>query len=177
MISVTKYPVLVLGAPRTGTTVISGRILKCNPEIKAWFFEPNNNQDKFQKFLEYSKNNNDYLIKLQGIPLATYPTWFLDKLYSKNMYVIKMNRQNVINQITSFYIATVRKKWFYSMDDDSRFVPDEIKIDTKLIEWSIEVIKKENAIVDSIEADMSIAYELIENNMPANILSLNSTTS
>lgn len=170
MLLIPQYPVLVIGAPRTGTTVLSDYLRACNPDIKSWFYEPNKNQHEFQKFLEHAKNNDDYLIKLQGIPLATYPTWFLEKIHSKNIYIIAVHRQNIVNQVTSFYIATVRKRWYYTKDIN--FVEDNIKIDTTLIDWCMEMTNKENKIVESLTPHASIAYEYIEKNIPNNIGSL-----
>jgi LPS sulfotransferase NodH len=170
MVTVTKYPVLIIGAPRTGTTVLSRQVREHNPNLKEYFHEPSKDMIQFQKFLEYGKNNDDYLIKLQGKQLSEYPDWFLKKLSSNDMFIIKMRRLDIIKQITSFYIASSRNKWYYGRDID--WVAEEIKIDLRLINNSITHIETENTIVDQINYDVEVLYESIENVIPNDVHSL-----
>jgi hypothetical protein len=169
MFKITKMPVLVIGAPRTGTTVLSEWILKKNPEITQSFFDPTipKFKDRYEKFISYANNNSnkDYLVKANGINYIEFPSWFREKIIAKEVFIIKNQRLNVEKQIASYFIAQSRKTWYYNKKNLDKFNDSVIAIDTELLDYSIKNVFGDNEIVKEIPADISVIYENIQDNI------------
>jgi hypothetical protein len=122
----------------------------------------NHGQD-FQKFLRICNQPQPYVIKFHAYNYRFYKE--LDpKIKANDCYLIRLKRQNVIEQIASSYIAAVRNKGYYTINDE--IVDETIVIDRKKIKLAINAILKHNQARDNFDAkfDKEMILEDIEFN-------------
>ena len=121
-----------------------------------------NGPEVLQDFIQYAKNNNDYILKILGSSIARYPNWISQKIYDGSSYIITTKRTIIIDQIVSHYIATIRDTWFYeeaNIEKYNLYKDQPIKIDVDLIDQCIKYVKYDIDIVSNIKADVSMVYE------------------
>ena len=163
-----RFPVIIISSPRTGSNTLLTNILDYFRQKDQNFFalnEPhhsNHGQD-FQKFLRICNQPQPYVIKFHAYNYRFYKE--LDpKIKANDCYLIRLKRQNVIEQIASSYIAAVRNKGYYTINDE--IVDETIVIDRKKIKLAINAILKHNQERDNFDAkfDKEMILEDIEFN-------------
>jgi hypothetical protein len=163
-----RFPVIIISSPRTGSNTLLTNILDYFRQKDQNFFalnEPhhsNHGQD-FQKFLRICNQPQPYVIKFHAYNYRFYKE--LDpKIKANDCYLIRLKRQNVIEQIASSYIAAVRNKGYYTINDE--IVDETIVIDRKKIKLAINAILKHNQARDNFDAkfDKEMILEDIEFN-------------
>ncbi len=163
MISIKKFPILILSSPRTGSTVLGDYIKQTSTIDIPYFLEPDYDgkfhMDRFRKYFQSSKS---FILKCHLYNLNLYGNEIEEYLrYSPEVYRIRIRRKDIVDQIASFYIALQRnKKWHYRNKEDT-MINDRILIDTKIISYSINFIKDSNRKLNEtdIQFDQDIWYE------------------
>jgi len=164
-----EFPLVIVSSPRCGSGALGFHIQKLYD--RNFFNEPDANPDKLKKFLDFTKTSNEYIVKFLGNSIKNYPGGFQEKLFSGKFNTIKLRRENVVEQIASYYVAWIRDKWAYRADELDNYDPTApIQIDKQIIDLAINHIRFENNIVKNFKADISLTYEQITENIDAGII-------
>lgn len=167
MFTITKFPVLILSTPRTGSTALGSYILNTF-NLKYYFCEPDtayNEVDKHNFFRNFFKSNafkkKNYVIKFHLSKYKDEPNDVYKYLLESNdVFKIRIKRRNIIKQIASFYISLDQDKWSYKEDDD---LSKEYKIainKRKIKDVSEHVLKEIKGITETdIKIDLDLYYE------------------
>jgi len=150
-LDITKWPVVIIASPRTGSTAIANHIHSMYPDTTL-FMEPNFDSYAMTEYLTYSSVNSKYILKLLGSSIPLYPRTILDH----SAYKIKVIRRDYTSQIASHYLARTRNIWTYA-HTTTQFDPVAIDIDS--IKQSIIMVRYDRDIVDRISADCTLVYE------------------
>ena len=169
MFLVDKFPVLIITSPRCGSGAYGHQLAVLNPNIR-FFNEPNYDKTKLDEFLEYSKDNN-YILKILASSIKMFPEWYKKDIFKTDkIYTIKLQRNNIIDQIASHYVSEQRKKWHYiPKDNDDQTYYNSLEIDIKAIDYSIEQIKFHNYLVQNTWTDKTIIYEDFKDKLDPNL--------
>lgn len=174
MYTITKRPIVILSAPRTGSTAL-GMYVKTlckDPKIKIFAepdWGPNNLMEKF--LLTIDKDDN-YIVKTHLININRYPQNLVDFFTtSESAYRIRIRRRSFVDQVTSYYVAINRdKKWIYKKKLDRNFVPDTIEINKIKLERQIRYLYNCNQVLNDskLHYDLDLYYEDLPpmNNIP-----------
>jgi hypothetical protein len=157
-IIVPKWPVVIFASPRTGSTALGYHI--ANNTSAKYYNEPNFRPAELEEFIEFSKSNNNYILKLLGSSIPMFPQSVHDIIFSDNVFKIKMNRRNIINQIASHYIGINRQTWNYLNNENyNNLMNSDIIIELGKVRRSIEMVRYDRNIVDKIKTDIELFYE------------------
>jgi hypothetical protein len=164
MIEIKKSPIVIFSTMRSGSTAFLHHLAN-TLNLKIWN-EPETleiEKEYFQKFLEYSSCNENYILKIitQKNRLSQYPKCFIDYFQSDQIFKIKLIRKNLVNQIASFYLATINQRW-QLMTDDFNFYKMPFIQDETIIFQSINQILEQRKLNKQINADVEIFYEDIK---------------
>jgi len=165
-IVIPKWPVVIFTSPRTGSTAFAHYLKKQNP-TKQYFNEPVLDQTQMTEFTNVFNSTDDYIIKVMGETIVKpnwevpqHPEYMIKKMLSAGTYKIKLYRRDVIEQVASCYVASIRNYWEYNEDNVLNFnVNDNIEIDLAKVRRAIRIIKHNNEVIDNIEADTTLYYE------------------
>jgi hypothetical protein len=180
MIITNKFPVVVIANYRTGSSALA-RNLSNKLNIPG-YVEPHWAPHDWSAFTNCLANeNNLFVLKFiaeQADEFAEYKAMF-----SKDCFKIRLYREDKIEQIVSYYIASVTETWFRQRGDEENkyFLPFD---ESKAIN-AINRILHNDAILDhlSVQFDVTTSYEklgFIENTTlvktipPTNIRSIRS---
>jgi len=158
-----KFPIIVLASPRTGSNPFTHDLNVLYRKCKA-FYEPEWSKEHWAEFLEFSRNNNNYIVKLMASSIPLYPKYVIDKLVNRTAYVFRLKRRNIIDQIASHYVARMRDVWCYqptNKDSWTEFLtnPQDIVIDLEQIDKSIKMVKYDVELVNRYQSDQTLFYE------------------
>jgi len=80
------------------------------------------------------------------------------QLLESSSFKIKLQRKNKIEQIASYYIATLRDKWWTTNNDqdNSYFIPIKLEL---LQECARKILYVDNLLNNYNEADLTLWYE------------------
>lgn len=177
-----KMPIVIISPPRSGSNALAYYLKDKHKDCRV-FSEPDQSHDKFKDFKYYynyfnlkcrSKNFNVILKIMSSTVFSEYN--FIDwNKFTK----IKLHRQNIVSQCTSFYIATVNKTFAYlnkSSDQISSQIPftsldlnsklsKKTDINLDLINVCIKTILEENDCHNrlSLKCNIELKYEEIFN--------------
>ena len=156
--NITKKPIVVIASPRTGSTALGYHLGKLYPGL-VYYNEPSVTPDYMKKFLNHTmvEKKNDYILKLLGSAINTYPSEIIATMFSDQVFRIKMSRRNRIEQMASYYVGYYRQKWEYYTEAD--LVNTNIEIDLKKIRYAMNRIKIEENILSKISTDIELYYE------------------
>jgi hypothetical protein len=161
MFAITKTPIVILSAPRTGSTALCNNIKNNCPSDVRYFVEPTwAGGEYITQFKECFYNGEKFILKSHltflhrlGIPIAE------QLAYSKNVFRIRLLRNNVVKQIASHYIARVRNnQWHFKNVQE---LNDIIDIDVDALKESVQIIKHANNSLKNtnIAFDLELIYE------------------
>jgi hypothetical protein len=150
-LDITKWPIVIIASPRTGSTAMANHIHSWYPDTTL-FMEPNFDNYAMAQYLKYHPVNSRYILKLLGSSIPLYPRTILDH----GTYKIKVIRRDYASQIASHYLARTRNIWTYT---DTTAQLDPVAIDHDSIKQSIIMVRYDRDIVDRIAADCTLVYE------------------
>ena len=111
---VNKFPVVLIGPPRSGSSVVCRQIAK---NLNLPFFSDvtwSNDKTALLNFSEFIETTDKYVVKCHIEDLPKYPKVFVDKVYNNESYNCKIIRNNQVGQLASIYIAEIRNAYMYS---------------------------------------------------------------
>lgn len=152
--NIEKFPIIILSSPRTGSTVL-GDYLSKKYNI-AFFCEP----DESEKLADLLNNTKEeYILKFHAKNLKKYPSQIISKIFKNDCFLIRIRRRNLVSQIASNYVSLKRGRWNYK--SDTVIEPESMKIDTDLVDISIQTVKIYNQYLETLVVtyDMDLYYE------------------
>jgi hypothetical protein len=156
---ITKLPIIIIATPRTGSTAFADHLASKYPNLKLWK-EPDNNPKELSDFLDYAKNNNNYILKILTNNIIKYQNWFREKIFNETCYIIKLKRRSLVEQVASFYIAMIRNIWAYHEKNiDKCKIGLPIEINESAIKKAIQLLKIDIEITDCLLCDGTFFYE------------------
>jgi hypothetical protein len=165
MYTITKRPIFILSAPRTGSTIL-GKYIKeiCEDPKMKYFNEPESAaKNKLDNLQGYMCRSNNYIVKTHLTNLHKYPPYLKNFFKtSESVFRIRIQRRIFLDQVTSLYIAVKRNnKWHYETAIETNFVPDTIEIDKDLLDRQIRHIYRCNKALKNsqINFDLNLYYE------------------
>lgn len=164
-IEITKLPVVIYASPRTGCSVI-GAILARKYNLLRYFNEPLGRDVDPTEFIKYATRQDSYILKTMSFDvfeskiINVLPKKISDDL-QYNGFKIRVRRRNLVDQLTSNYIARARDRWMYNKHtSDSKiiqeFSEEIIPIDEQSIKQNIEIIKVRNRSINNIPVDIDL---------------------
>lgn len=157
MLSVDKFPVVIVANYRTGSSALISHITEKYDLFR--FDEPHNDEVHIKKLNEIiSDGVIGYTVKFIADQIAVIDTY--KQLLLMPGYKIKLTRNNKINQIASYYIAMMTNRWrAYSYNPN--FVDYEVPISDEWISFCIEKITNVDSILESLDVDFdeTLTYE------------------
>lgn len=159
-----SFPVIIVASPRTGSGALSWHIKNLHVGIEM-FNEPDQASVKrLDEFLRFQKTDNNWILKIMISSLDQYPDFIKDKINSGAYYRVKCSRRNLVDQIASHYVATIRDHWMYLKNDPSdQYLDLPVVINTKIIDRCISWINHDIKQLKTFEADTEIFYEDVKN--------------
>jgi hypothetical protein len=158
--NITKFPIIVIGPPRSGSSVICAQIgIDLNiRHFNDITYAPQ--PDEMKKFMDYITNTDQYVLKFHSFDIEKYPSWLTKKIYNGETYNVKLKRNNILLQVASTYIAQVRELYHYNKSDVSMYnTPIEIKI----VDIAQCIVRAKKAIAEldvlNVPFDAHITYE------------------
>ena len=166
----TKWPIIILSSPRTGSTALAHDIVLQSQRVVTdvlYFNEPATHDPRNNTSKTYSdmskltfalNHDSKFILKAHSFDaLSRYPQQLLD-IVDKS-YVIRLRRKDIIAQIVSQYICMKRKIWSYNTN--TVVVNDSDKIDMDEIYRSVEFITKYYQVADRYpnRVDEDLYYE------------------
>jgi hypothetical protein len=159
MIDCVKFPIIIVASPRTGSTVLA-KYLKSKYDNLTLFDEPY--QQYKNEFLNFSKTRSDYILKFHP-GLDEYP-----KELFADATLIRISRKNLIEQISSWYVAQMRGFYSYDKLDILKleeFANTSVVIDINILKKAVRTQKQyNNALTDlNLNYDYDLYYEDLPN--------------
>ena len=165
MYNITRFPIIILSSPRTGSTVLAYDIQEeLNKQGKSFqiFNEPitGSQHDSF-----LSCKNKDYILKIHAHDLIKYPKHILDMIENRSCFLIRIRRKNIEDQILSWCIVNQTGGWAYFnpygikqylLDSNKILIVSPVEIMN-----NISLIKKCNNELNEIDVkfDLDLFYE------------------
>lgn len=161
MFNITKIPVVILSSKRTGSTPLTYDIwdqLKTIDKDIELFIEPNES-GSMMKLITAIENKKNYILKIHAGDLWRYPTIVQDIVNTHDCFLIRIRRKNLIEQLTSLYIADQRNIWHYDSKTNYNQISNDI--DTDRINHLIKFLDRYNNKLDNypVTFDLDLYYE------------------
>lgn len=154
-----KLPAIILGSPRSGTTVLSY-------DIADYYSSKGVTMDGVDvlpqdEIITAIDNNKKCVLKIHPSNLQGNDQ-LKDRLYSKKCYLIRLTRNDIIAQMTSNYIEFIRDRYCYVYDYAEDHEP--IRIDHDKIQQAVSVVLTENLKLSLLPFtyDLELVYEDLE---------------
>ena len=168
-IDIKLFPIIIYASPRTGCSVVGDVLSEKYPQLR-YFNEPfaQNNND----FIQYATVNSLYIVKTMSYDVfeknlfQQCPYKIVDDFQNKG-FKIRVRRRNLVEQITSNYIAATRNMWIYNIYTlkefglEGQYRREILPIDLRKIRQSITAIKMRNQSIDNIpvKIDLDLWFE------------------
>jgi hypothetical protein len=154
--AITKFPIVIIGTPRTGSTALLNYIKTCYPELTVY-----DDVDTLDKTSVVELNHADnFVIKFQPHKIDNYSIELLDRLLGPNTFKIKTKRHSSVDQAASVYLANARLRWKYSPND----VNDLMFLDAPVVLENAEHAAEHHntclQINAAVEQQFNIQYDL-----------------
>lgn len=161
MFTINRTPILILSAPRTGSTVLGEYIKQhCANKSIPYFAEPDYEVDTMDRFTNFFSKSTYFILKMHYSHLYRYSTEIQNFLLTDSqVYRIRIQRRSVNSQVASWYIALCRDNhWHFKSNTQPN---DKIEIDLYKIEYCIGWIKYCNQILAecTLPFDQNLIYE------------------
>lgn len=158
--NVTKFPIVVIAPPRSGSSVICSQIgidLKIR-HINDITYAPD--QNEVTKFLDFAKGTDQYVMKFHAYDIKKYPSWLTDRIYKGETYNVKVTRKNLVQHVASLYIASRRNLYHYDLVDLNNY-HGLVEINYPKIHLAVEYIKKYTTELNALPVpfDEVVEYE------------------
>lgn len=158
---VNKFPVVLIGPPRSGSSVVCRQIAK---DLNLPFFSDitySSDKTTLLEFLKFIETTEKYVVKCHIEDLPKYPKVFVDKVYNNESYNCKIIRNNHVEQLASIWLAEIRNTYTYSESTLDKYKNQNVKLFKiqllrclkRMNDWNSEL---ENA---KISFDKTIVYE------------------
>ena len=119
-------------------------------------------QNEFLQFQTKFNTKNDYVLKIMAdmIESKIYSDDIKSMIHSDRCYKIKIIRNNIVEQIASFYIYKNRNVWSYTDNnvDDYQYTLD-IPINIEEMNNCIKWIIYQNNIIKNLKTELTLFYE------------------
>lgn len=162
-INVTKFPIIILANYRTGSSALAINIAK-KYNLK-YFSEPFHNENTCNldthklEFIHFYTKHSDkkFLIKFMPSQISCFNPY--EEILSNAGYLIKIQRNNKVDQIASLYIADRRKKFFKLKMEKKESYSMPIDMN-KLIECCHVIMRNDYLLKElQYKEDTKISYE------------------
>lgn len=156
--NVSKFPVVVIAPPRSGSSVICAQI---GIDLNIKHFSDITyavDQKEIEKFLEFIQSTDQYVMKFHSFDMYKYPSWLVDKILNGETYNVKVTRNNLLLHVASAYVAQMRQLYHYDSVDVSNY-NGPMLIKMRAIEQSISRIKKAVEELDSLPVPFDTVIE------------------
>ena len=155
-INVTKWPVIIYSNYRTGSTALGHYLSKKynTPYFNEPFYRPNV-MDEFLKV--YNSGDSHYIIKFMADHIHEDDLY--NQLLALDAYKIRLYRANKVEQITSYYVASMTKRWrTYQHDNVDDYM---LPFDKDMMLESFRRIIYNDQLLDeaNIDFDLTTDYE------------------
>lgn len=154
-INITRWPVVVYTNYRSGSSIFSKDLAhKHNVPL---FVEPIRSDARLKNFLyQYHSGIDKFVLKI--MPDQVKELKETEEILNSNCFRIKLTRRNIIDQITSYYIASITDKWGQTEETIDSY---NVKIDLNVLRKVIDVIKFNNQMLDesNLNFDHVVYYE------------------
>ena len=164
MFQINKRPIVVLSAPRTGSTALAAYIRKMSNDssIQA-FYEPDAVGGRMNEFLQvYNSDSKNFIVKTHLMNIERYSPEIANFFTtSDSVFRIRIQRKDLIKQIVSYYIAVSRgNKWHYRHANELGIF-DKLNIDQNMLQAHVKHIIRSNKILkeSQINFDLDLFYE------------------
>jgi hypothetical protein len=156
MITITKWPIVIYSNYRTGSTALGFWLAQQNN--CKYFNEPFYRKEVLEEFMkQYHSGDKKYIIKFMGDHV------FEDSLYKDllemDAFKIRLYRENKVEQIASYYVSAVTKRWRTTIEDT---IEDyDLPLDIPMLKESIRRITYNDYLLDTstVKFDLSCNYE------------------
>jgi len=151
---INKFPILIYANYRTGSSpLLSALAIKYGLER---YSEPHYDIDKLSK-LKQDWQTSNYVVKFMPDQIADYPIY--QKILASDCYKIRLTRENKIDQIASFYIASYTDRWH--TDPDVVVEDYEVDIDTAILDNAVRTIRYNDKLLaeSTVKFDLDTTYE------------------
>lgn len=130
--NVSKYPIILIGPPRSGSSVICAQIGK---DFNLPIFSDitySSDKTEIENCFSFIKDTDKFVMKFHAHDMHKYPEWLINKVRSGETYNIKVLRKDIVGQLASAYIAEIRNLYHYDNVDVDTY-SDTIEINLKKI--------------------------------------------
>jgi len=151
---ITRWPAVILANYRTGSSPLCQGLALEN-SVSA-FVEPSITQERIDEFMDYYSRSSQYIVKFMPDQVDNFTPY--QELLASDCYKIKLTRKDKASQIASYYIASIRDKWWTTKTEESKnyFVP----IMHDKILHCITHIKQVDSMLEAFEHfDTELYYE------------------
>jgi hypothetical protein len=151
---ITRWPAVILANYRTGSSPLCQGLALENSVIA--FVEPSITTERTAEFLKCYTTTDQYIVKFMPDQVDNFTHY--QELLASDCYKIKLTRKDKAAQIASYYIASIRDKWWTTKTEESKnyFVP----IMHDKILHCITHIKQVDSMLESFENfDIELYYE------------------
>lgn len=155
---ITRWPVLIVSNYRSGSTALLGS-LENNP-VYSVYGEPRiiPGAIRTDKFLQkYHKGEKNYIVKTIIDQIPDMPE--LQYLLNSDCFKIRLIRDNLVDQVTSYYVSLKTEVWNIESEIDN--LSRTVEIDDRIIHFAIETICKNEIDLRNlnIKFDLELVYE------------------
>ena len=151
MFNPTRFPIILYANYRTGSSALCTKL--ANQFDLVEFTEPHYDPEILQALIDMSHDN--YIVKF----MPDQPVPIYKQLLASNAYIIKLYREDKVEQIASFYIAMMTGRWHMDIDLLSEY---SVPIDSNVIQQSINIIQSNDRMLDECNADITVTYEQLD---------------
>ena len=155
IISTNKLPIVIVANYRTGSSALAKHL--ANTLNITGLVEPHYKTDKWKEFINcISNNSKSFVLKFiaeQSIEIKEYKN-----ILEHDCCKIRLYREDKLEQIVSYYIATVTDVWF---QNTSSVVPVVIPYDEEKAKYAISRILYNDIILNKLtmDFDYTLTYE------------------
>ena len=166
MYPISKLPVVILSSKRTGSTVLAIEMLDQLRSVHGdvgFYNEPmeSRSEDQMRGLMQAIDRDEPFVLKVHAYDVVReYPNTVKDLITSGDVFLVRIRRRNIVEQIASHYLASRRNTWQYHGNEqigEESMVP----IDMERLDRSIRYINHYNMTLDGYPAsfDLDLCYE------------------
>jgi len=125
------------------------------------FGEPNSSPERHAEFLDFSKTNDQYILKVHGHDVVKYHESVSASIKNKNCSIVSIRRKNLLNQITSHYIEHFRLIWLYHAAGiyPLDVIPLDDEIAPNIINFILKCNRRSDELLATCHVDLNLYYE------------------